>query len=481
MIKKTDTLLIPDIARVVIRFFSPGSEDRIQRIIGRILTMDEDKVGKRLQMIMTRFSSRHIHIQDVFLRHFEVVEEHMITDNALSHNRKLLIGAYFTSEYALESAALFNPSIVPHPDQTDLASGSRRFVMSLRATGEGHVSSLAFRQGIIDSECRIELEPTGRIVTGPDLTYNQKYNKDVFNIKLHEMGRSNKISEELLRKLKAEFTLSELKKAVANARKPSLLYDRERVETLDAMLNLAEQNYEVQFNPKHRISERVIFPRRGHERKAIEDARFVLFTDGDTSCYYATFTAYDRHTFFPQLLKTDDFCRFRFITLNGDGVVNKGMALFPRKVNRQYVMLSRQDGENIFIMYSDNVHFWREPVMIMKPSQSWTYVQLGNCGSPIETPEGWLVLTHGVGPMRRYCIGAVLLDLEEPSRIIGRMKEPLLEPDENERDGYVPNVVYTCGAMVHGNRLILPYAMSDYATRIALVDMDQLIRKLKNG
>lgn len=479
MIEKTDLLLSPDIARVVIRFFSPGSVDRIQRIIGRIMSMSEDKVRKRLQLIMIRFASRHVDIQSVFLRHFEVVEEHLITDDVLSHDRKLLIGAYFTSEYALESAALFNPSIVPHPDQTGLSPGSRRFVMSLRATGEGHVSSLAFRQGVIDSKCRIELEPTGSVVTGPDLTYNQKYNKEVFTIKLHEMARANAISETVLSGLGKEFTLAELKDAVGRARKPSLLYDRERVDTLDSMLNLAEQNYEVQFNPKHRISERVIFPRRGHERKAIEDARFVLFADGDASCYYATFTAYDRHDFFPQLLKTDDFCRFQFITLNGEGVVNKGMALFPRKVNGQYVMLSRQDGENIFIMYSDNVHFWREPEMIMKPSQSWSYVQLGNCGSPIETSEGWLVLTHGVGPMRRYCIGAVLLDLEDPSRVIGRLEAPLLEPDENEREGYVPNVVYTCGAMVHGSRLIMPYAMSDYATRIALVDMDRLIKKLK--
>jgi predicted GH43/DUF377 family glycosyl hydrolase len=245
------------------------------------------------------------------------------------------------------------------------------------------------------------------------------------------------------------------------------------------MTGLAEQNYEIRFEGTHPLSERVIFPRMNHHNQAIEDARFVRFEDDDGAAMYsATYTAYDGRTFLPQLLQTEDFRTFRFITLNGAGVANKGMALFPRKVNGRYAMLSRQDGENIYLMYSDHLHFWRDATLIMKPTASWEFVQLGNCGSPIETRAGWLVLTHGVGPMRRYCIGAVLLDLEDPTRVIGRLNAPLMEPDENERDGYVPNVVYTCGALIHGERLILPYAMSDYATRIAWVDVNELLSRL---
>ena len=478
MVERTDVLICPDVRRVIIRFFSAGSEDRIERIIARILALDEGTVKDRLDLVMKRFSSRHEHISDVFLRHYGVVAPQMPTDLPPSAEQQLLIGAYFTSEYALESAALFNPSIVLHPDQSGLEDGSSRFIMSLRATGEGHVSSLEFREGTIDANNQIIMtEPSG-LVTGPELTENSSYHKRRFTIKLAELGFDNEVSLSVLEGLEDEFSLLDLKKQVQRMRKPSLLHERERVETLDGMVNLAEQNYVLSFGKRHALAERVIFPRRGHDRKAIEDARFVQFREDN--CYYATFTAVDHNNFFPQLLETEDFTTFRMITLSGEGVKNKGMALFPRKINGEYMMLSRQDGENIFIMRSDDVHVWREPEMIMRPSQPWTFIQLGNCGSPVETAEGWLVLTHGVGPMRRYCIGAVLLDLEEPSKVIGRLSEPLLEPDENEREGYVPNVVYTCGSMVHGDKLIMPYAMSDYATRVALVDIPELIERMKS-
>ena len=477
MVEKTDVVLGPDVGRVIIRFFSPGVDDRIERIIGRVLALDDQTVRTLLDVVMERFAARHDQIQSVFLRHFDVIASHLPTDIPPSDERKLLIGAYFTSEYALESAALFNPSILPHPDQGGLEPGSVRFILSLRATGEGHVSSLEFRQGVIDANHHIEIDAPGRLVTGPDLIQNPSYEKEVYRIKLAELGFGNDVARKVLDELGEQFSLADLKQQVRVFCRPSMLHERELVDTLDGMVNLAEQNYEVRFARDYALAERVIFPRRGHDRKAIEDARFVRFEED--GCYYATFTAIDRSHFFPQLLKTVDFCTFRFATLSGEGVVNKGMALFPRKINGQYVMLSRQDGENIFIMYSDNVHFWREPEVIMKPSYPWTFVQLGNCGSPIETPDGWLVLTHGVGPMRRYCIGAVLLDLEDPRKVVGRLEEPLLEPDENEREGYVPNVVYTCGAMVHGGKLVMPYAMSDYATRIALVDMAELIRRMK--
>ena len=481
MVERTDIILEPDPKRVLIRYFSPGSSERIERITSRILTLNPEKIRKRLDLVFARFASRHHDVEQVFLRHFETVAPHMVMDPDLTKDQKLLIGAYFTSEYALESAALFNPSMVPHPDQSGLKDGEIRFVMSLRATGEGHVSSLVFRDGILGKDGGIEINSPNGVLIGPELVRNPMYEKEIFRSKLYEMGYDNEVTEEVLRDLDGEFTLDELKLQVMRHKTAIRRRAANRQDTLDIMISLAEQQYEVHFDGEHGLSERVIFPRVDHNRKAIEDARFVRFEKNGEAVYYATYTAYDGRSFLPQLLKTDDFRKFKFITMNGEGVENKGMALFPRKIKGYYAMLSRQDGENIYIMFSDHLHFWQEPRMLMKPTYSWEFVQLGNCGSPIETSEGWLVLTHGVGPMRRYCIGAVLLDLEDPRKIIGRMKEPLLEPDENEREGYVPNVVYTCGAMVHGNRLVLPYAMSDYATRIAFVELDALLAKLKNS
>lgn len=480
LVQRTDNILRPDPTRVLIRYFSPGSRDRIERIIARVMCLDKRKLPQRLKTVCRHFESRHKDIEAAFLRHYQVVAPYLLTDAIPSLDQQLLIGAYFTSEYSLECAALFNPSIVPHPDQSGTDEGVLRFIMSLRATGEGHVSSIVFREGTIDAAGTICMESPGDVVTDPELVQNPSYDKAVFGAKLYEMGYDNDITADVLKNLAEVFTLADLKEQIAHAETAIMRFGADRVDTLQVMRILAEQNYEIKFAGTRPVSERVIFPRISHNRKAIEDARFVKFHNPDGSAvYYATYTAYDGRTFLPQLLQTENFLDFRFITLNGSGVMNKGMALFPRKINGQYAMLSRQDGENIFIMFSGHLHFWENPSIIMKPTASWEYVQLGNCGSPIETPEGWLVLTHGVGPMRRYCIGAVLLDLDDPAKVIGRLKEPLLEPDENERDGYVPNVVYTCGALVHGRKLVMPYAMADYATRIALVDLDELLAKLK--
>ena len=479
MVERTEILFKPDPTRVLIRYFSPGTPDRIERIISRVLSLDPSRLRQRLELVCGRFGDRHDDIMAVFLRHYEVVAPYTVTDSTPTRDQQMLIGAYFTSEFALESAALFNPSIVPHPDQSGQAEGRLRFILSLRATGEGHVSSMVFREGIIDEHGFICMETPSQVVTGPELVENPSYHKETFSAKLYEMGYDNKVAADVLEDLDTDFALEDLKSRIGEQQTAIGQHSAEREDTLHVMLALAEQQYQIRFEEAHPLSERVVFPRMDHNRKAIEDARFVRFEeDGGETMYYATYTAYDGHTFLPQLLSTRDFCDFRFITLNGAGVQNKGMALFPRKVSGHYAMISRQDGENIFIMYSDHLHFWQEPQVIMKPTASWEFVQLGNCGSPIETPEGWLVLTHGVGPMRRYCIGAVLLDLDDPSEVIGRLKEPLLEPDENERDGYVPNVVYTCGALIHGKWLVMPYAMSDYASRIALVDLASLLGKL---
>ena len=481
LVKRTEVLLKPDPSRVLIRFFSPHSVDRIERVMGRVMSMNDADVEERLGVVMDNFQSGHHNIRPVLLEHYGQVATHMITDIEPSESRRLLLGAYFTSEYALESAALFNPSIVPHPDQSGVEKGALRFVLSLRATGEGHLSSIEFRSGVIGKDFQIHVDEPSGFVTAPELIPNPTYDKKVFSLKLFELGYGNDITNQTLGPLGEEFTLEELLTEIEQFRRANLRPSRVQAETLEAIRGLAEANYEVCFHKDQALGARVIFPHAGQQRKGIEDARFVRFYDEDEeeTTYYATYTAYDGHTFLPQLLQTRDFAHFRFMTLNGEGVQNKGMALFPRKINGQYVMLSRQDNENIFIMYSDNIHFWHERKVIMRPSYPWEYVQLGNCGSPIEIDEGWLVLTHGVGAMRRYCIGAILLDKEDPSRVIGRLKEPLLEPNENERRGYVPNVVYTCGALVHRGKLVMPYAMSDYAASIAMVEVDHLVRVMK--
>ncbi len=402
-----------------------------------------------------------------------------MTDEELSEQRRLLIGSYFLAEYSLESAALFNPSIVPHPDQTDLPPGALRFILSLRATGEGHISSITFRTGIIHPDHRIEvLTPTG-FLTEPRQISNPLYEKALFGRKLVELGLTSAFTRRVMNQLGASFALAELGASLEAEVKQSRLSDgmaQEDQNAAQGIWMLARSNYEVQFQPEQRLSERIIFPATPSQRNGIEDARFVCFQNDDgTHVYYATFTAFDGKVIVPELVETSDFLRFRFITLNGPAAENKGMALFPRKINGLYAMLSRQDNENIYLMFSENVHFWHERKVLLKPLFPWELVQLGNCGSPIETEAGWLVLSHGVGPLRTYCIGAFLLDRDNPGKVIGRLREPLLKPDQRERKGYVPNVVYTCGALLHKGELIIPYGMADHATGFATVPLAEVL------
>lgn len=473
-------ILNPDRTRVLIRPFIPRDPEKSLKIIARVMTLSEDDTLKLLNQIWNEFGERHQRINEILLRHYNYVKKHMITDQEISEERKLLIGAYFTQEYSLESAALFNPSIVLHPEQKDLPEGTIRFILSLRATGEGHISSITFRDGYIDSDNIIRiLEPT-RYVTEPDIIPNPLYEKELFEKKLDELDFDNEISNKIMASLDKTFTMKELIDSVNNILKHYSNSKRSQFNiTAENVITLAKSNYEVTFHSNQRLSERAIFPTSPSQSNGIEDARFVRFkNDDDNYTYYATYTAFDGKLVLPQLIETPDFLHFKFITLNGPAAQNKGMALFPRKINNHYAMISRQDNENIYLMYSDNIHFWNYPEIIVKPTYPWEFVQLGNCGSPIEIDEGWLVLTHGVGPMRKYCIGAFLLEKSDPSKIIGRLKDPLLKPNENEREGYVPNVVYTCGAMVHNKILVLPYALSDYATSFALIKLDELINNL---
>jgi predicted GH43/DUF377 family glycosyl hydrolase len=477
--RRYEIALLPDSSRVIIRPFIPGSAQRIAAIVGRTLAMTEDEVERELRAVHLEFDSRHLDIETPLLENYDKVRPQVFTDRELSLARKLLIGALFSGEYALESAALFNPSIVPHPDQDGIGEGGLRFIMSLRATGEGHISSIEFRVGEISPAGEIELAPISRFVSAPDLAPNPSYKKTSFIIKLHEMGFDNDCATALMSSLGDEFTRSELGESVSRIRREMHSFTNDFKRTIECVQWLADSNYEIVFAPSLALSERIIFPVSSNESNGIEDARFVRFVEDDGSAlYYATCTAYNGRAILPQLIETRDFLRFRMLTLNGSAVQNKGMALFPRRVNGRYAMLSRQDDENILIMFSDNPHYWDNPQMLLRPAESWESGKVGNCGSPIETEAGWLVITHGVGPMRKYCIGAALLDLSDPTKVIGRLREPLLSPEGEEREGYVPNVVYSCGSLLHGKELILPYAMSDKSTSVARVSLEALLSAL---
>ncbi len=478
-LRRHEVTLLPESARVIVRPFIPGEVHRITTIIGRALALTEEEVVIHLAQVRLEFDERHFDIERVLLAHFRKVHSHVFTQRPLTRDRELLIGALFSGEYALESAAIFNPSIVPHPDQEGIEEGGLRFIMSLRATGEGHISSIEFRVGTIDPAGKIALDEISRFVTAPEIVPNPVYRKRRFLIKLSEVGFDDGHTAEVFAPLGESFTRSELNQRIGTVRHETQPQTRDFQRTLECIQWLADSNYELRFSEKLALSERIIFPVSPNETNGIEDARFVRFVEDDGQVmYYATYTAYNGRAILPQLIETEDFLHFRILTLNGAAVQNKGMALFPRKVNGRYAMLSRQDDENLFLMFSDSPHHWSESQIILRPSEMWESVKIGNCGSPIETEAGWLVITHGVGPMRKYCIGAALLDLHDPTRVIGRLREPLLAPEGHEREGYVPNVVYSCGSLLHDRELILPYAVSDRASALASIPLDDLLAAL---
>ncbi len=480
-VKRTPEKLVGDSSRVIARLHLPDNPDRIKKIIRRVLDLPDATAEMLFAQVMANFSGRHKDIHAIFARHLNKVKDYLPDDIQLSKMKKMLIGSYFTMEYSIESAALFNPSIVPHLDQNNLDEGSLRFIMSLRATGEGHLSSIVFRSGVLGIDNQILLDPINKYVATPDVYLDSSYDLHLFRLKLREMGADNDVMRHLLNQLPNTFSYHELRKNIEALRVTPVFSESRQEKTFEIFFWLANSNYEVYFNHTHFISERVIFPTSNIESRGIEDARFVqFFNDDGQRTYYATYTAYNGVSILPQLLETKDFAHFKISTLNGKAVQNKGMALFPRKIQGHYVMLSRQDGENNRIMFSDNIHFWQESKIIQEPAYPWEFIQLGNCGSPLETKDGWIVLTHGVGPMRQYCIGAILLDLENPTKMIACLENPLLVPHEEEREGYVPNVVYSCGSLIHHNELVIPYAMSDKMTGIATMSIDDLLREMQS-
>jgi predicted GH43/DUF377 family glycosyl hydrolase len=417
--------LRPDPARVIVRPFKPATEPRdlnptdktrANHIVERVLNLDPQAAAGQLADVLENFQGRHRNLLKTFELRADEMEEALLAHITFSEVQRQLIGAYFLHEYSFEASALFNPSIVPHPDQSGIPNGSLRFILSLRAVGEGHVSSLTFRAGTIAAEGSIRVDPTARLASSPRIRHRL----------------AGPMGDEV----------------------------------------------DVVFEPAQDISERVIFPVTDSQSNGIEDARFVQFSDGGRTTYYATYTAYKGTAIRSELIETSDFLSFRMTPLHGAAARNKGMALFPRKIDGKYAMIARQDNENLYLIYSDDLYRWEGGQPILKPQFPWEFVQIGNCGSPVELEEGWLMLTHGVGPVRKYSIGAALLDKRDPTRVLARSSEPLLRPEPSEREGYVPNVVYTCGAMAHNDQLILPYAVSDTYSNFATIQISALMRSM---
>jgi predicted GH43/DUF377 family glycosyl hydrolase len=415
--------LRPDPARVVVRPFRPATEPRdlnptdrtrANHIVERVLRLDADSATRQLHDVLENFEGRHRNLLDIFETRAADMEEAFDPHAQLNQTQRRLIGAYFLHEYSFEASALFNPSIVRHPDQSGAPPNGCRFILSLRAVGEGHISSLTFRSGTIAADGSVAVDPTARLASVP-------------KVRIRTSGPHG-------------------------------------------------DDVEVTFLSDEELSERVIFPITVAQANGIEDARFVEFNDDGRRTFYATYTAYSGRSIRSELLETTDFQSFRMVPLRGTAAGNKGMALFPRKIDGRYAMIGRHDNENLYLIYSDDLHAWDVGRPILQPQYPWEFVQIGNCGSPVELDDCWLLLTHGVGPVRKYSIGAVLLDKKDPSKVLARSREPLVYPAPGEREGYVPNVVYTCGAMRHGDQIMLPYAVSDTFTSFATIKIATLMQ-----
>jgi predicted GH43/DUF377 family glycosyl hydrolase len=484
-VRRSGSYLYPDKSRTLLRPFLPGGDERAKQIIKLILQQSPDEVECGLRDVKRRFTHRPVDLEALLTDRYRQLRHLQPEASELSSSQAMLIAAYFMNEYSLQSAALFNPSIVPHPDQEGVPPGSLRFIMSLRATGEGHISSIEFRSGLIGREGDIAFDAASGFVTTPEMR-SPRHRKTKLVGNLRGLGIDELLVATALAHLPEEFDLRELETALRDSRRwlcarEVSASEREQEHHLlrVAVRSVTECDYLLRFPASLALSERAIFPVAASERNGIEDARFVHFHEGDGTCrYYATYTAFDGSRILPHLLETEDFLSFRLCPLRGRAASDKGMALFPRRIGGRYAMLGRQGGMNISLMFSDDVHRWDDHEVLFEPEAPWELVQLGNCGSPLETEAGWLVLTHGVGAMRNYRIGAALLDRDDPRRVIGRLRQPLLEPLDQERQGYVPNVVYSCGSQIHNGWLVLPYAVSDHATTTAFVQLEPLLDQL---
>lgn len=483
LVTRSPQRLAADRSRVITRLFVPGQEgfehqeSRAGAVLARILALDEDEVRASLDDVVTRFDRRHRDLVGTFRRHAREVADRLDPATDPSDARMLLLGAVFTNEYAIEGAALCNPSLVAHPDQTGTAAGSLRFVMSVRGIGEGHLSSIGFRTGVVDDAGAVTIDDPAPFATvgavKPTLLDGA-----VMRSELRRMHGAGESADYVLDALGDRFTRADLDEQLDKLQ----THRRTRghaAETISLMRTIAERTYGVQFNDDIPVSERVLWPAMSAEGAGMEDARFVRFVDDGSVTFYASYTAYSGSHISQQLLETQDFRTFTSTPMVGRAAANKGLALFPRRIRGRFAAMSRSDRESNSIAFSDHPFEWTDSVPCQRPARAWEALQLGNCGPPIETEAGWLVLTHGVGPMRTYRIGAILLDLEDPTRILGQLREPLLSPAANEQDGYVPNVVYSCGALVHGGRLVVPYGIGDAAIGVATAPLGELLAALE--
>ena len=482
LLARTEHRIRPDASRTIGRLFVPGQEtlirgrSRAMAVIDRILDLNEAEVEHTLARTLARYSAGYRDLTGVLERNFQLVAPRVGAEIEVGSARRQLIGAYFTHEYALEAAALFNPSMVAHPDQAGCQPGEVRFVMSLRAVGEGHLSSIEFRTARSAPMLRSASTRPASTWT-PDALAPSRTTAPCSPGNSPNSATTTRTHSFLWSILPPRFTATELNAALAELSRQHVTR-ADSTALVDQVEWMAASNYAVEFDEQHCVSERVLWPAGPAESHGMEDARFVRFTDGADTTYYATYTAFDGSQVAPHLLQTTDFRTFIVSPLSGPSAANKGMALFPRKIAGRYAALSRWDRESNAIAYSADAHDWPQARTVQSPARPWELIQLGNCGSPIETPAGWLVFTHGVGPMREYAIGAALLDLDQPERLIAALPEPLLVAEESEREGYVPNVVYSCGALPHGETVVLPYGCSDSSVRIALVDLGLLLERL---
>lgn len=461
--------------RVIINFLDLGintnNTSRVNRLIESVLSISENELNDIYKEIKKEFAFRHRKFEYYLKKNYRKIQPELSSNFEISEIRSLVIGAYFSKEYSIQSAALFNPSMVAHPNQSGLNKGEKRFVVSLRAVGEGHISSIEFRSGIVDSSGNITLDNETGFSSCSEKDLNKIYNKN--NI-LKNTAALDDFDQTILQEFEEKFNYNDyLEKVKANV---FLSFSK---ATQAKLFHILDTNYDVQTDEDTPICERVIFPNALGESMGMEDVRFVAFMDDGETQYIGTYTAYNGHEIYPQLIITKDFIRFKVRSMYGTAISDKGMALFPEKINEKYVMVGRQGGENITIMYSDDLFIWGDYKIIMKPQDTWSYVQLGNCGSPLKTKYGWLLITHAVGPMRKYVLGAIMLDIKDPSKIIMKLNKPLLSPNAEEREGYVPNVVYSCGSMVHKENLILPYAMSDSASTFATISIAEIISEME--
>ncbi len=473
-IKRSNIQLKANDKRVIINFLdlaiNTNNTNRVNRLIDTVLAIPENELNGIYDEIKKSFASRHRNFEHYLKKNFKIVQQELPKDIVISEIRSLIIGAYFSKEYSVQSAALFNPSIIEHPDQNGLEEGEKRFVLSLRAVGEGHISSIEFRSGIVDKDGMIKLDKETGFLSCSDKELSKVYStkgiiKNTTVLKDFDQSIMNAFEE--------SFTFDDyLEKVRANE------FSNFDKATQAELFHVLDTNYDVVTDENVPLCERVIFPNAKGESMGMEDVRFVAFTENNKTQYIGTYTAYDGHQISPQLIITEDFVHFKARSMYGDAVSDKGMALFPEKIDGKYVMIGRQGGENITMMYSDDLFIWNDYEVIMKPEDTWGYVQLGNCGAPIKTSEGWLVITHAVGPLRKYVLGAILLDLKNPSKIIKKLNKPLLSPNVQEREGYVPNVVYSCGSMAHEGNLILPYAVSDSASTFATINIEELLMEM---